>query len=146
MSHDLTAEYYSIGQISKMSDVGIETIRFYERKGLIENPSRKPSGYRQYPKGTVDRLLFIKNAKGLGFSLAEISELLSLRVNPKSKCLDVKKKAEAKIDDINSRIRSLQRMKTALTKLSKACGGKGSVKECPILEALEESKSGTVRK
>ena len=85
-------------------------------------------------------MLFITRAKELGFSLKEIFELLSLRLNPRSRCADVKKKAEAKLTDIESRITTLQKMKKALKKLSLACDGKGSASECPILEALDEAK------
>ena len=139
-------EFLLIGEVARLSMLNIETIRFYERRGLLDPPLRKPSGYRQYPASAVDRLLFIKNAKELGFSLTEISELLSLKLHSKTKCLDVKEKAEKKIVDIETKIKSLQRMKKALTELSKACVGKGSVKDCPILDSLEVSKNGKIRK
>ena len=82
----------------------------------------------------------IPSAKELGFSLKEIKELLALRLAPGATCGRVKKHAEAKIEDIEDRIKTLQRMKRALRKLSDACGGKGSVSECPILDALDEGK------
>ena len=127
----------TIGQLAGRAEIGVETVRFYERKGLLAEPARKPSGYRQYDEGVVDRLRFIKRAKELGFTLNEIKELLSLRLDPTTTCADVKSRAEEKIDDIHERIRTLQRMKKALVKVTDACSGRGGAEECPILEALE---------
>jgi MerR family copper efflux transcriptional regulator len=115
-------------------------IAFLRARGLLEKPPRLNSGYRAYPAATVNRVLFIKRAKELGFSLKEIKELLALRFAPGATCGHVKKRAEAKIEDIEGRIKTLQRMKRALRKLSDACGGKGSVSECPILDTLDEGK------
>lgn len=129
----------TIGQLAKHTDVGIETIRFYERKGLIKDPPRRESGYRQYPPEVVKRILFIKRAKELGFSLKEIADLLSLRVNPNSTCANVKKRAEDKLDLVEEKIHELRRIKKALTQLVKTCRGKGPTSECPILEALDSS-------
>ena len=126
-----------IGQLARRAEVGVETVRFYEREGLLEEPARRPSGYRQYDEGVVDRLRFIRRAKQLGFTLKEIRELLSLRLDPATTCADVKSRAEAKLDDIAAKIRSLQRMKRALVKLTKACSGRGAASECPILESLD---------
>jgi len=128
----------TIGKVAKQADVGVETIRFYEREGLIAEPARRASGYRQYPIETVDRLLFIKRAKELGFSLKEIKELLALRLAPGATCGQIKKRAEAKVEDIEDKIHSLQRMKRALKKLTVACSGKGLVSDCPILDTLEK--------
>jgi MerR family copper efflux transcriptional regulator len=130
----------TIGKVAKRACVGVETLRFYERQGLIDQPPRRDSGYRQYPADTVDRLRFIKRAKELGFSLREIKELMALRVAPGAKCPRVRKRAEAKMGDIEEKIRSLQRMKQALQKLAAACEGEGSVSKCPILDALEDGQ------
>ncbi len=130
----------TIGKVAKGAAVGVETVRFYEREGLIERPPRRDSGYRAYPADTVERVRSIKRAKELGFSLREIKELMALRLAPGATCGQVKKRAEAKIGDIEDKISSLQRMKQALRKLTAACGGKGSVSECPILDALEDGK------
>lgn len=127
----------TIGQIAKQTDVGIETIRFYERKGLIKDPPRRKSGYRQYSPEVVKRILFIKRAKELGFSLKEIADLLSLRVNPNSTCANVKKRAEDKLNLVEEKIHELRRIKKALTQLVKTCRGKGPTSECPIMEALD---------
>ncbi len=85
----------TIGQLARRADVGVETVRFYQRKGLLAEPDRRPSGYRQYDEAIVDRLRFIKRAKELGFTLNEIKELLSLRLDPSTTCADVKNRAEA---------------------------------------------------
>jgi MerR family mercuric resistance operon transcriptional regulator len=129
-------ETFTIGQIARETGVGLETIRFYERKGLIENPPRRPSGYRAYPLETIDRVRFIRTAKDLGFSLKEIGELLSLRVDPVRSCGDIKAIAESKISDVEERIRTLQRMRRTLRKLAAACDAREPTSECPILESL----------
>ncbi|MEX1027022.1 MAG: heavy metal-responsive transcriptional regulator, partial [Candidatus Paceibacterota bacterium] len=115
----------TIGQVARQAGIGVETVRFYEREGLIEEPDRRASGYRQFEEVVVDRLRFIREAKELGFTLKEIKELLSLKLDPRSSCADVRQRAEAKIDDIEEKIRMLQRMKRALGKLTKACSGNG---------------------
>ena len=127
----------TIGQLAGRAEVGVETVRFYERRGLLAEPERRPSGYRQYDEAVVDQLRFIKRAKELGFTLKEIKELLSLRLDPSTTCADVKSRAEEKIDDIQDKIRTLQRMKKALVKVTKACSGRGGTSECPILESLD---------
>lgn len=128
----------TIGKVAQRAGVGIETVRFYEREGLIDEPPRGPSGYRHYPESVVPRLLFIKRAKELGFTLNEIKELLALRLDPETTCADVKRRTETKIVDIEEKMRSLRRMKKALVKLTESCiGGRGPVDECPILEALD---------
>jgi len=126
-----------IGQVASQAGVGVETIRFYEREGLISQPSRRASGYRRYDAGTVARLQFIRRAKELGFTLKEIATLLSLRHDPETTSADVKREAERKIVDIDAKIRTLQRMKRALRKLTDTCPGHGPTSDCPILEALE---------
>jgi MerR family mercuric resistance operon transcriptional regulator len=131
-------ETLSIGEIAKAAEVGVETIRFYEREGLIEEPPRRPSGYRQYPPDTVRRVRFIRRAKDLGFTLKEVSELLSLRVHPGTACGDVKTLARAKVADIEAKIAELERMKVVLERLSKACGRERDMSACPILDSLEE--------
>lgn len=132
----------TIGQVARRAGFGIETVRFYERNGLIEAPPRRLSGYRQYPESVISRLRFIKRAKELGFSLREIKELLSLRVDPTATCSDIRERAEAKIADIEGIIQCLERMKDVLTRLTGSCGGAGPLSECPILEALEREDRG----
>lgn len=134
----------TIGQIALNSGTRVETIRFYEREGLIEKPPRTESGYRNYQPDVISRLSlsFIRQAKSLGFSLREIKELLALKFSPETNCGDVRSQAEIKILDIEHKIDSLQRMKRALVKLVTACPGSGPTSECPILEAMETKKSG----
>ena len=126
----------TIGQLAKEAQVNVETVRYYERRGLMPEPPRRESGYRQYPLDSVARIRFIKRAQELGFSLKEISELLSLRIDPDTTCGDIKRKAELKVEDIERKIRTLQSMKRALTKLVSSCRGRGPTSECPILEML----------
>jgi len=130
----------TIGQVARKAGFGIETVRFYERNGLIDEPPRKTSGYRQYPESVISRLQFIKRAKELGFSLREIKELLSLRVDPTTTCSDIRERAEAKIADIEGKIQSLEKIKEVLMGLTASCGGVGPVSECPIVEALEREE------
>lgn len=129
-------ETFTIGQVAKKTDVGLETIRFYEREGLIESPPRRPSGYRAYPPETVARVRFIRTAKELGFSLKEIGELLSLRVDPVGSCEEIRTIAESKITGIDERIRTLQKIRRTLRKLVAACESREPTSECPILESL----------
>ena len=113
-------------------------MRFYEREGLLDRPARSPSsGYRLYREDVVTRLQFILRAKELGFTLNEIKELLSLRVDPGTSCEDMKARAEVKIADIEEKIGTLQRMRAALLRLTKACCETGGGADCPILDALD---------
>lgn len=127
----------TIGQLARQANVHIETIRYYERRGLISEPPRRESGYRQYALDTVGRVQFIKRAQELGFSLKEIQELLSLHVDPGTTSADIKRRAEAKLADIDAKLRDLSRMKAALMRLTVACRGRGPTSECPILNAIQ---------
>jgi MerR family mercuric resistance operon transcriptional regulator len=127
----------TIGEVAKAAQIGVETVRFYEREGLIAEPPRRRSGYRQYPPDTVRRLRFIRRAKELGFTLKEIGELLDLRVAPARSCADVRALASAKIADVEAKLGDLARIQAALEKLARACRGKGPTSECPILDALD---------
>jgi Hg(II)-responsive transcriptional regulator len=127
---------YSIGQIAKNSGISVETIRYYEKEGLLEKPQRKESGYRQYNGDAIDRLFFIQQAKELGFSLKEIGELLSIKSDANTVCSDVKHLTEDKLSDIQSKIKMLRRMEKSLKKLVEACPGKAPISDCPILDSL----------
>jgi MerR family mercuric resistance operon transcriptional regulator len=129
-----------IGQVAKLAGISVETVRFYERQGLLENPPRKKSGYRQYPQEAVSRICFIKKAKEVGFSLKEIKELFLLRLDSTATCENVRSRAEAKICDIEQKIQALQKMKQALADLTAACSGDAPIRECPILQALEQNE------
>ena len=130
----------TIGQTAKQCGIGVETIRFYERKGLIPAPPRRDSGYRQFPPETIARIHFIRRAKELGFSLTEIRGILSLRVNRTTSCGEVKRRAELKISEIREKKKTLERMEKALARMTAACRGRGPTGQCPILEALEDEK------
>lgn len=127
----------TIGKVANRAGIGVETVRFYEREGLIEDPRRSDSGYRNYPEDTVSRLRFIKKAKELGFSLKEIRELLSLKAKRSGSCADVRARATDKIENINQKIMVLEAMRGALTGLVEECSGTGPRTECPILNALD---------
>ncbi len=128
----------SIGQVADAADVNIQTIRYYERRGLFAAPKRTPAGYRQYADDAVARLRFIKHAQELGFSLQEIQELLGLRVRHGAACDTVEWKTRKKIEVVQQRIRDLQRMKRTLERLAAACAVRRPTAECPILEVLED--------
>ena len=128
---------FSIGKLAKRAEVNIDTIRFYERKGLLPEPERRASGYRKYTDDAVGRLIFIRHGKELGFSLAEISDLFALRVDPQTSCADVKLRTDAKIISVREKIESLQKIEQALTKVSHECHGAGPRGDCPIIDALE---------
>ena len=127
----------TIGDVAKQAHVRIETLRYYERQGLVARPPRSLSNYRRYPADTVRRVQFIKRAQQLGFSLKEIKELLFLRAEPTAQCADVRDRAVAKINAIEEKIRALQAMQKALAQLVTACSGHGAATECPILESLD---------
>lgn len=126
-----------IGTVAKKTGIGIETIRFYEREGLIAVPGRGSSGYREYGDAIEIRLSFIRRAKDLGFSLKEIKELLSLKAKPKSKCASVKIKATKKIEEIEEKIGQLESIKWALKELVSTCNTESPTSDCPILDAFE---------
>lgn len=127
----------TIGQVAEAATVHIETLRYYERRGLLRRPPRSHANYRLYPEDAVRQVRFIKRAQELGFSLNEIKELMALR-NATSPARDVRPRAVAKLQDIDEKIRSLQAMKKALRPLLEACAGHGS---CPIIESLDVSRS-----
>ncbi len=129
------------GKLAQRTGVNVETVRYYEQRGLIPEPPRTASGYRQYTGDYVERIRFIKRAQKLGFTLEEIKELLSLRVDQEMDRGKVKQRASAKIVDIEKKISDLERMKNQLTRLVTSCSGRGPTGECPILEAIESEES-----
>src|SRR3954451_20796962 len=110
----------TIGTVARRAGVGVETVRFYEREGLLDEPARRASGYRQYAEEAIDRLRFIRRAKQLGFTLREIKGLLALRLDAGAERADVRRHAEAKIADIDAKIADLARMREALVRLTDA--------------------------
>lgn len=128
----------TIGRVATKAGVGVETIRFYERRGLIQQP-KKPdgAGFRSYPDEVVAQIRFIQRAKQIGFSLSEIGELLSLKADPSSDCGDIRERAAAKLDEVDGKIASLKRMRKALEEMIAACPASGALRACSILDALE---------
>ncbi len=128
----------TIGKAARKAGVGVETIRFYERRGLIEQPPKPLEGsFRVYPDGTVERIRFIRQAQELGFSLREIDELLSLRADPSTDAGDVRKRATAKLEEVDRKLAQLERIRAALEELVAACPGQGALRSCSIMEVLE---------
>lgn len=128
----------TIGTVARLTGVSIETIRFYEREGLVADPPRKESGYRLYGAETLSRLRFIHRARELGFSLGEIKELLFLRIAPNDTCDHIVEKAEQKILEIDEKVEALLRMKEALEALARACPGRGPVAQCPVIDETDD--------
>jgi Cu(I)-responsive transcriptional regulator len=124
------------GLLSKKADINIETLRYYESIGLLPKPKRLDSGYRIYSETDLKQLLFIKHAKILGFSLKEIKELLYLKVDKERNCTDVRQIAEKKISEIDFKLKEMEKIKKALTKLAEKCRNKNA-EECPILNEIE---------
>lgn len=137
----------TIGEAAKSVGVGVETIRFYERKGLIEQPPKPPEGgYRSYPIETVRQIRFVRQAQKIGFSLREIEELLSLRADPSADCSDVRERAAMKLEEVDRKMEQLGRIRAALGELIAACPGSGALRACSILESLvsaaDETRAG----
>lgn len=132
----------SAGKLARAAKVNVETLRYYERRGLLPEPPRKASGYRVYPGTAVERLHFIKGAQALGFTLEEIHELLHLRVDEHASRADVRRRAQEKVVDIELRIIALEAMRAALNDLIAHCHGDGPTSECPILEAMPHAGLG----
>lgn len=124
------------GDVARQTGVNVETLRFYEREGLLPIPPRQGRGNRQYPPESVDRIKFIKRAQELGFSLREIKSLLELGGRTDASCADVKAHTEAKIEEVENKIRDLQAVQKALNRLTRLCPGEGSVASCPILNLV----------
>jgi|Deesub1362A_J573_1020465.scaffolds.fasta_scaffold00034_135 MerR family mercuric resistance operon transcriptional regulator len=135
----------TIGEVARRAGVAVETVRYYERLGLIPPPPRKASGYRLYPEDTVRRIRFIRHAKELGFSLREVAELLALRLEPTTPCAQVKRRVQEKLQDIQRRMQALQRIEKTLEELLGACREGAPITQCPILEALEDTERGGKR-
>jgi len=126
------------GALARAAGVHVETLRYYERRGLLPEPPRRPSGYREYPEAAVGLVRFIRRAQGLGFTLAEIEELLGLR--DLADCTAVRRLAEAKLADIEKKLRDLKRLRRVLRGLTAQCADEGRVGHCPIVESLEEAE------
>ena len=130
----LEMDALGIGQLAKRGGVGIDTVRYYERHGLLIPRGRLASGYRRYGESELARLRFIRRAQALGFTLKEIKELLAL--SAQRDVARVRRSAEAKLRDVDARIADLTRIRDGLSTLIDACPGHGRAADCPILQAL----------
>ncbi|RDS79134.1 heavy metal-responsive transcriptional regulator [Dyella monticola] len=130
----------TIGSVAKRAGVAIDTIRYYEREGLLPAPLRRASGYRSYDETAISRLRFIRRAKELGFTLEEIRDLLALSSNRRGGVKAVRKRAEQRLASIDARIAELMRIRNGLQQLIEACPGHGDPQGCPILRALSDEE------
>jgi MerR family transcriptional regulator, copper efflux regulator len=130
----------TIGCVARATGVSIDTIRFYERIGLVSPQARTDGGYRVFDAEAVERIRFIQQAKDLGFSLKEVGDLLALNDSPGTSCADVRARTVSKIAQIDERIGSLQRIREALVRLSETCPGTGPVARCTILNAMRSDR------
>jgi len=128
----------TIGEVAAQSRVNIQTVRYYERRGLLATPRRTAAGYRRYQEDVVLRIRLIKRAQELGFTLEQITELLALRVRHGEACGEVSRQATVKIVVVQEKLRELENLKRGLERLVEACRRRAPTAECPILEALEE--------
>ncbi|SRR5712691_4465193 len=128
----------TISKAAEAAGVGVETIRFYERKQLIEQPPRPDRGVRRYSDELVARIRFIKKGQQLGFSLREIRELLALRADPSTDCSDLREQALVKLNEVRLKIEQLKPIGVALETLIATCPGRGALQACSIIEALTQ--------
>lgn len=130
----------TIGAVAKRVGVAIDTIRYYEREGLLPQPQRRASGYRSYGDGAVVQLRFIRRAKNLGFTLDEIRDLLALSHDRQQGAAAVKQRAQQRLVALETRIAELQRLRDGLAQLVESCSGHGALEHCPILRALTDEE------
>jgi Cu(I)-responsive transcriptional regulator len=127
----------TIGELARQAGVGVQTVRYYERRRLLPAAARRSSGYREFTPAALERLRFIRRAQELGFTLSEIAELLTLRLDPHTTAADFKARAEEKIGEIERKLHDLERLRHALAHLAGGCpGGRTPTGDCPLLEAL----------
>jgi len=125
-----------IGELAQKAQVNIDTVRYYERQGLLPEPRRLRSGYRQYEVGDVSRLRFVRRAKALGFTLQEIRDLLELSSHREKDMAGMKSAATEKLADVEAKLAELTRIRDGLEMLVASCPGHGALDQCPILDAL----------
>lgn len=147
MRQDMDEKYegittFKIGEVASRAGVNKETVRYYEKRGLIPEPDRRQSGYRIFTRRHIDQIKFIKRSQELGFTLSEIDELLGLRLDEDSSCGQVRSKAQAKLEDVETKIRDLERIHMVLGELIEECKADGTTGECVILNALEGEDNG----
>ncbi len=127
---------YTIGQLARAAGVNVETIRYYERRGLLHRPRKPERGYRRYGGETLSRLRFIRRAKALGFTLDEIGQLLELS---RAQCADVENLASRKLEQIRNRLADLRRLEGAIETLLRQCRDRAEIGDCPIIETLSDA-------
>lgn len=132
------SETLKIGQVARAAGLTVETVRYYEKRGLLSRVKRRRSGYREFDAESMRRLRFIQRAKDLGFTLREIGDLLALRVGRTTSCTDVRERALAKMVDIEVRVVELRRVHAALGRLAASCGDGAPGGACPFLDALAQ--------
>lgn len=130
----------TIGKVAKRAGVNIQTVRYYERRGILSPDGRRDSGYRLYADDAIRKIRFIKNAQELGFTLKEIDRLLRLSVGKAARCEDVRKKAEKHLKDVQGKVEHLKSIEKILGELIRTCLKKGRTDPCPILRSLEVSE------
>lgn len=129
----------TVGQLARGAQVKVATIRYYERRGLMPDPSRRASGYREYPPESVRTVRFIKRAQSLGFTLDEIAQLLRLAVGMPRSCSSVRVLATRRIEEMDHKISMLQSMRASLMRLVRTCRRPQKRRDCPLLDALEKA-------
>lgn len=129
-----------IGELSKKSGFNIETIRFYEKEGLLSAPGRSPAGYRLYKENHVEQLFFIKHCRILNISLSDIKMLLDLKQRKLTDCREVNDLIEKQLELVKQKRKDLKKLETQLTSLSKLCHG-STIDECKILDSLDSHGS-----
>lgn len=140
MSHSLT-----IGRLAQAAGVNLDTVRYYERSALMPEPRRSDAGYRLYSDQDLERLKFIRGAKSLGFSLNEIRHLLDL-VDSEGDRAEVRALAATRLEDMDRQLAEIQQARTVLAGLVTACSGHGSVRDCPIVEAVVTAQPASSRR
>ena len=126
---------FTIGQLSRLAEVNIETIRYYEKIGIMPNPPRNSSGYRIYSAPHLERLSFVRRSRELGFSQTEVRKLLTLVDEHTYTCAEVKEMTARQLSNVRDRIKDLRKMEKALAIMVSKCGG-GDIPECPIVDTL----------
>lgn len=137
----MEAIQFTVGTVAQRVGINVETVRYYERRGLLPEPSRTKAGYRLYTETSINRLHFIKRAQFLGFTLEEIAELLALRVDEDSTCDNVRHRAQQKVTEIEEKIRYLYEMRTALHQMIARCEQNGLAGDCPFLDSVKRQAS-----
>ena len=130
----------TVGKVAKAAGVGVETLRFYEREGVLDPPARTKTGYRVYDERTIDRIRFIHRAQELGFTLREIRELIVLDSDPDAECDDLRAHAVNKLELIQKKINDLEAMKGGLGKLLDSCTIGQPIRDCPVMRCLTEAR------